>query len=249
MAAVRTLIVLVVAFLLMRPVWVTEEKGERARPIAVLIDVSQSMDSKDPRPNPADLGRAAIAFGFADADKGLPDPSFLTSLQGNEKLQRPSRIDIARSILLQSKINFLPRLARLGPLQVFTFGQNRTGRDPAKDDWLKNLTADEPRTALVESAFELLNKDDTEAPAAIVLVTDGRENAGPGVSTIWPASALGERSRSLSTGSAVPHSGNSRPRSAAPHRTSPAVPVSARISTCRIRCSLTTRPRFPSATL
>src|SRR4051812_2575100 len=65
MAAVRAAILLVVAFLLLRPVWVQEHKGQKRRPVAVLIDVSQSMDSKDPRPTAADQWRAAIAYDLA----------------------------------------------------------------------------------------------------------------------------------------------------------------------------------------
>ncbi len=152
LATVRAGIVAVVAFLLLRPVWVKEEKGDNPRPIAVLIDVSLSMASEDPRPNTADRARAAIAQGLIDPDKGLPDESFLTAL-GDKLKERPKRIEVARSILTNAKINFFPRLAKLGPLQVFTFGSQRTGRDPTNDDWLKNLAADEPRTALVEAAF------------------------------------------------------------------------------------------------
>src|SRR4051812_46721332 len=62
LAGVRMAILIVVAFLLLRPVWVSESDGDRARPIAVLIDVSQSMDQKDPRPNPEDQWRAALAY-------------------------------------------------------------------------------------------------------------------------------------------------------------------------------------------
>ncbi len=178
MALVRTAIVLVVAFLLMRPVWVSESKEERPRPVAVLIDVSQSMDNNDPRPNTADQWRAALALGLIEADKGLPAETQITSL-GEQLPERPKRIEVARAALLNPKIALLPRLAGAGPLEIYTFGTHRTGRSAIPDDWLKNLTADEPRTALVEAAFELLNRDDAEAPAAIVLVTDGRENAGP----------------------------------------------------------------------
>jgi hypothetical protein len=178
LATVRTATVVVVAFLLLRPVWANEKKGEKARPVAILIDVSQSMANADPRPNTADLGRAAIALGFTDVDKGLPDASVITSL--GEKLQTPpQRIQVARSMLTLPKLNFFSRLAKLGPLQVFTFGSTRTGRDPEKTDWLKNLEATEPHTAMVQAAFEMISREDSEAPAAIVLVTDGRENVGP----------------------------------------------------------------------
>ncbi|MBY0459751.1 MAG: hypothetical protein K2V38_20725, partial [Gemmataceae bacterium] len=50
LAAVRMAIVAVVAFLLVRPVWIADQSAQRPRPVAVLLDASQSMDQKDPRP-------------------------------------------------------------------------------------------------------------------------------------------------------------------------------------------------------
>ena len=52
-----------------------------------------------------------------------------------------------------------------------------TSRDPITTDWIKTLNADQPRTALVGSVFELLDRTEDEQPAAIVIVTDGRDNA------------------------------------------------------------------------
>src|SRR5260221_14215744 len=68
MALLRFAIVVTVAFLLLRPVWVKEKKGERRRPIALLVDVSQSMTSKDPRPGITDQWRVAIAYDFVPPD-------------------------------------------------------------------------------------------------------------------------------------------------------------------------------------
>lgn len=177
MAVLRTVIVVLVALLLMRPVLVSEQKRDKVRPVAVLIDVSQSMDNPDPRTSVEDQGRAAIAFGLIDPDKGLPTESISASHE--KALDRPKRIEVARAALMNPKIDLLKQLANVGPLEVYTFGTQRVGRDSANEDWLKNLTATEPRTALVESAFELLNRDDADAPAAIVIITDGRENVGP----------------------------------------------------------------------
>lgn len=180
LAAVRVVTVAVVAFLLLRPVWVREQSGEKARPIVVLLDVSQSMENHDPRPGTPDQGRAAIAMGLTDPDKGLPDLSVITSLGDKFPPEKPlSRIDVARRILTNPKVDLLPRLAKLGPLKVYTFGTTTTGRDANNTDWLKGVAADETKTAMVQAALDLLNQDDNEAPAAIVLVTDGRENAGP----------------------------------------------------------------------
>src|SRR3954470_11732883 len=50
LAGVRMATVLVVAFLLLRPVWVEEKTGDKRRPIAILIDASESMNAQDPRP-------------------------------------------------------------------------------------------------------------------------------------------------------------------------------------------------------
>ena len=89
-----------------------------------------------------------------------------------------SRIEVARAALTNPKIDFFPRLAAAsGPLDVYTFGVQRNGRSWVDTTWLKDVKAEEPRTALVDAAFDLINRDDTDAPGALVLVTDGRENA------------------------------------------------------------------------
>ena len=178
LAGVRTATVVVVAFLLLRPVYVREVDEVKARPVAILVDVSQSMGNNDPRPSPADRARVAIAQGLLDAKAGLPDADAVAAL-GDRLKDRPKRIEVAADALTNKQIDLFPRLMGVGPLEVFTFGTRRTGRNPIPETWVPGLKADEERTALVEAAFELLNRDDADAPAAIVLVTDGRENAGP----------------------------------------------------------------------
>lgn len=177
LAGVRMATVVVVAFLLLRPVWVNELKGDKRRPIAVLIDASQSMDSKDPRPALEDQWRAAMAFGIIDADKPFPKDPITSIVQDKLQDGKPKRIEVARKALTNAKIDLFTKLRERGPLEISTFGATRTGRDPGTTDWLKTLSADQPRTALVSSAMELLNRDDNEQPAAIVIVTDGRDNA------------------------------------------------------------------------
>ncbi|MBM3979320.1 MAG: hypothetical protein FJ304_03365 [Planctomycetes bacterium] len=175
LAAVRMATVLVVAFLLLRPVWVTESKGERKRTVAVLIDVSESMAQNDPRPALDDQWRVALAYGLIDPDKPFPtDPAALTALKAPD---RPARIAVAREAFTNPKLDLLRRLRETGPLEIYTFGATSTGRDPTSTDWLKTLAADAPRTAMTSAALELLNRDENEQPAAVVIVTDGRDNA------------------------------------------------------------------------
>ena len=178
LAGVRTAVLLVVAFLLLRPAWVRESSGPRPRPVAVLIDVSQSMDQKDPRTGAEDRWRAALAFDLVEPNRPFPGESFVTAAAGRVP-DRPSRFDVARAALTNPRLDLLNRLKQAGPLEVSTFGATRSGgKDPNDLGWLKGQAPDQPRTALVAAALELLNRDDADLPAAIVVVSDGRENGG-----------------------------------------------------------------------
>jgi hypothetical protein len=178
LATVRVSVVVLVAILLRRPVWASEQEERKPRPIGILVDVSQSMDHKDPRPNAADQGRVAIATGLSEPNLGLPDVETLASF-GDKLLDRPKRIEVAAATLTNARIGLFARLGALGPLEVYTFGSRRTGRNAIPETWIKSVAADEPETALVRAGLEMVNREDTDAPAALVIVTDGRENAGP----------------------------------------------------------------------
>ncbi|HEY1189172.1 MAG TPA: hypothetical protein VGE74_16070 [Gemmata sp.] len=178
LAGVRMAIVLAVAFLLLRPTWIHEYHGERPRPVAVLIDVSQSMGQKDPRPNAEDQWREAIAFDRVEPNKPFPGDSFATAA-GSKPDERPSRFDIARKALTNPRLDLFDQLKKVGPLEISTFGASRSGgKDPNELGWLDAIPPDQPRTALVSAALELLNRDANDLPAAVVVVTDGRENGG-----------------------------------------------------------------------
>lgn len=157
MALIRVALIGTVAFLLLRPVWVTETNGRKARPVAVFVDISQSMDNRDPRPNPSDAAQLTHVF-----DSSIP--------------VKPSRLETARAALTNPKLALFRRLSGVGPLEVATFGSRRTGRDGLDANWLDGVTT-EPRTALSTAVFEVLNRDANDQPGSIVLVTDGRDNA------------------------------------------------------------------------
>ena len=50
----RSLILIAIVLLLRKPVWVSDVTSDKARPIVLLLDNSQSMTQKDPRLNTAD---------------------------------------------------------------------------------------------------------------------------------------------------------------------------------------------------
>jgi hypothetical protein len=177
MALLRLAIVAVVAFLLLRPVWVQDNSGDRRRPIAVLVDVSESMKSKDPRPGNSDQWRIAVAWGFVPPDKVDLEAPVISSIGQGKLPDKPARIEIAREVLLNEKLGLLERLRKdSGPLEPSTFGSNRSGVETADTRWIRDLAATEPRTALADAVSELLDRDEKDLPAAIVIVTDGREN-------------------------------------------------------------------------
>src|SRR5262249_13199273 len=145
LALLRMGIIATVAFLLMRPVWVQEIHRNDRRPIAVMIDTSQSMNREDPRPNTIDQWRSAIAFGLVPADKPVPEMPTSSDMPANVP-DHPSRIDVARSALQTLRI--LERLRDVGPLDPATFDNYRTHQNAADLGWLKDLTATGPKTAI-----------------------------------------------------------------------------------------------------
>ena len=133
MACVRMAIVLVVAFLLVRPVLVSEDRGRGRGRSSVLIDVSQSMDSRDPRPSAADQWRAAIAFGVIDPDRAsrASRPDLVHEREDPRPPASASRSPARRSPT--RRLGLFPRLVHAtGPLDVFTFGIQRTGKSWAE---------------------------------------------------------------------------------------------------------------------
>jgi uncharacterized membrane protein len=173
LASLRALAILGILFLLLRPTWLRESKQERGRPIALLVDDSQSMLTKDPRVNLADQWRLAIALDKVPADKTSPSEAELPS----DLPEKLSRLDVARSTLQNPRLELLKKLAEQGPLQPASFGSSRIARDSKNTEWLNTLKGQETRTALYDTIQDYLKRDDNERPSAIVLVTDGRENS------------------------------------------------------------------------
>ncbi|HET6572701.1 MAG TPA: hypothetical protein VFG68_03790, partial [Fimbriiglobus sp.] len=173
MAGLRAATLASVLLLLLRPTLLTETRGHRPRPVAVLVDDSQSMTTRDPRPNFPDKWRAAVALDLVPPDRPMPSAGDLPA----ETPEKPTRLEVAKAALTNPRLQLLEKLKSVGPLQPASFGLGRSAKDPRDNKWVDALAGTEPRTALVQSVFDLLNRDENEMPAAVVLVTDGRENA------------------------------------------------------------------------
>lgn len=171
LALLRTAVVAAALFLLLRPVLLAEERVERPRPVTLLLDDSLSMTQRDQRLSAADRWRVAVAEGRVPPDAPLPpegEPPAGTS-------ENPSRAELVRAVLAHPKLALLEGLRRAGPLRVGLFGRRlRTLEDPAR--WADELRFTDARTALAEAIRDALEGGE-EPPAAIVVVTDGRDNA------------------------------------------------------------------------
>jgi hypothetical protein len=179
------LLVLLIA-LLLRPALVAEFQGQRARSIVLLLDSSQSMQQKDRRTSVADRARAALAVGLLPPGTHLSDSMTLTDVPADTPAD-PARIDLAKAVLADKKRDLLAKLGERGPLRPYFFGANlraafeESGSGESMGGSLDRLLgvyqADEAHTALADAVVGLLRRKDGDPPAAIVVVTDGQDNA------------------------------------------------------------------------
>lgn len=161
LAALRTALFALVLLMLMRPVLLATFAGEKPRGVVVLVDASQSMTLADRRVSASDWQRVALVRGLEDAAKA-------------ERLGPVSRAQLVVDALSNEKLNLLERLRGKGPLTVLLFDRKPT---PAPDDWLNSFTPEGTQTALADSIHDVLTRQANEPPAAIVVISDGRDTA------------------------------------------------------------------------
>ncbi len=178
LALLRIGLFVILLFLLCRPLLLAEFEGERARGVVVLLDNSQSMTLHDRRITPADRARVAIALGKVPPATTIKNVGNLLDVPKD-----PSRQALVQGVFKNTDLNLLGNLAKVGPLRTYVFGPNLRGlqeegdkADPAKL-LLDGFTANESATALADGLFTIFQRKDGDLPAAVVVVTDGRDNA------------------------------------------------------------------------
>ena len=160
----------ILLFLLSRPLLLAEFEGDRARSVVLLLDKSQSMTLQDRRLTPTDQMRVALAYGK------VPPTAAVTDSVPADLPKDPSRQTLVLEALKNPQMNLVPGLNKVGPLRVFLFGDGIREEEPAKI--LKSgYNAVDNKTALADAIFAILGKKDADMPAAIVVASDGRDNA------------------------------------------------------------------------
>ncbi len=178
MAGLRFAIVLLVLLLLLRPVLVCEFAGERPRGVVLLIDNSLSMAQRDQRLSPRDKLRVALVEGRVGPEVVAADPPSLGDLP-RDTTENPARVDLVRGVLRSERLRLIHRLEEVGPVRACLFGQRLRSLDDTHglQSVANALRANESQTALADALHELFLQTEGESPAAIVMMTDGRDNA------------------------------------------------------------------------
>lgn len=171
LSLLRIAVIVTALFLLLRPVLVTETKRERPRPVALLVDNSLSLTQRDQRLTAQDRLRVAIAENHVPPTTEVPADGPFPELPAGVS-ENPSRAALIQAVLKHPGLDILPGLAKSGPLKVFLFGQRKRAVEGI--DALKN---DETRTALADAIRDVLRGGEGDLPAAIVVATDGQDNA------------------------------------------------------------------------
>ncbi len=164
--AALSLLVLLVA----RPAMIAEGHGLRPRGVALLIDNSASLKQTDRRVTPIDLLRVAIAKGEAPANTDVND----WRTTSNDAAQT-TRLQMIRAVLLNPSVGLGAAFRQTDTFRAYVFGAKPRRVDALSID--QAVTADEERTALFDALHEVATAPDGDPPGAIVVVTDGLDNA------------------------------------------------------------------------
>ncbi|MDR3401770.1 MAG: VWA domain-containing protein [Chthoniobacter sp.] len=191
LTALRAVLFLLLLLMLLRPVLAFTVEGTIRRQLLMLVDTSASMKIQDPRFDPADLARAAMAKGLLDFRKGLQqplDPAHAASVR------LVPRVELLQGVLKSDQLGLIQKFAREYDVSAFGFGQNlaeiggggtpQPARSqpakPAESDtaWIDQLDPKSQSTAIGDAVRELLERKRGQPLAGIFLATDGANNTG-----------------------------------------------------------------------
>ena len=180
LTALRMVLFALLLLLLLRPVLAFTVDSTIRRTLLTLVDASASMKIADPRFDPADLKRAAIARGMLDLKKGLEQTLDATNAEAVKALPRG---EVMREMLNAPKLELWSALRKELDVAAFSFGKTLSEvpmeSSPTRPAaWLDAVKPEATATALGDSLRELLNRKRGQALAGIFLATDGASNFG-----------------------------------------------------------------------
>lgn len=175
LAVSRILVLALIVATLLEPTAVRTELQTRVRSLPVLLDISESMSMKDQRKRPGDIVEAAAALGMVSLEDEGEAERLVTGLDTKQRqaIASSSRLDLGQAALTNSGKAIFDSLGESMDLSYHLFGQSPR---LVSDKDLKDLKATEPGTSIASSLEDVSNSGGLP-PAAIVLLTDGIDNA------------------------------------------------------------------------
>ncbi len=166
MASLRFIAVMLILSMLFNPVVAVEKHLSRKSFVLLLVDDSLSMEFKDRYFREEDKSRLALAAGLVEADR-------LLTPEESERLQNMSRMDLLKGVLSARRADFLDALQKSHRLKTCSFSSSL--RQDVRHEDLKPTGR---VTKIGDSVIEAVNELKGQIVAAVVLVSDGCENAG-----------------------------------------------------------------------
>lgn len=200
MTALRTLFLLFLLGLLLRPVLAFTIEGSIRRTLILLVDTSKSMSLAEKREQPDDLKRVAIARGLLEPDQGLNQ-----ALPANvADLNQVPRMELLKASLKNQKLDLLRKLYQDYDIRTFAFppgeasvrategptavrveiqpgGAPTTKPAQAIDgvsQWIDKLQPTGSTTPIGDGLREVIARTRGQSLAGILLMTDGGNNSG-----------------------------------------------------------------------
>ncbi|HYE98585.1 MAG TPA: hypothetical protein VEJ18_06715 [Planctomycetota bacterium] len=164
LSALRAAALLLVLLLLMGPVLTVETIKSRNNYVLVLLDDSRSMQKSDPLQTEEE--RTAVAR--------------VTGLSQPEELRRLTRADLVKKVLENPQLKILEELEKKLNVAYFTFSSTASAKE-SREALLKDYGAAAcvgTETAIGDAVRAALNALRGQFIAGVVVVTDGKNNAG-----------------------------------------------------------------------
>lgn len=198
MAWLRSLGVVLLLWLLMKPV-IWKPVSEKVRePLLVLVDGSESMQMVDRRDRPEDMQRWGIASGQLAPNAEAAERGDLRHL--NAEQASMSRAELLRVLAGNERLRLWQRLAEVADLKFYGFGSKAerwslpgglggSERSAAElsvkqwGDWFeaegaKLKLASGAETAMGDALLQVLQEPRVQSEVSVLLITDGGQNAG-----------------------------------------------------------------------
>ena len=173
LTALRLVLMLLLLFILLRPVFSFTIDTHLRRTLIVLMDKSASMNIEDPRLVDIDIKRAAIGKGsIENLDQSVSQPEATA-------VQHLARAELVKAVFENAALNIIGKLKERYDIEYLDF--NRDVAPASEEQALRSPPPDNDSsqsTAIGDALREVINRKRGQPVTGILLVTDGANNAG-----------------------------------------------------------------------